>query len=76
MAVLCSSEVPVFVVRLRYRNAQRSRRNEYDPDEQVFHDEAPYVSPLVSGMETSYESRVSLDEPLVLHEKYFWGIWL
>ncbi|WVH08869.1 MAG: hypothetical protein EoVTN8_148 [Fluviibacter phosphoraccumulans EoVTN8] len=74
MVVLCYSEVPVFVVRLRNRNAQCSGRDEYDPDEQVFHDDAPYVSPLVSGMETSYESRVSPDEPLVLHEKYFLGI--
>ena len=50
--VFCG-HIAVFVVRLRYGNAQGCGRDEYDPDEQVFHFDAPYVSPLVLGMESS-----------------------
>ena len=67
MAVLCSSEVPVFVVRLRYRNAQRSGRDEYDPDEQVFHDEAPYVFTLDVGHGSHHIFRESHWMSLSIH---------
>lgn len=45
--------IAIFITGLRHSYAEGCCRDEDNPNEEVFHFDAPYVSPLVSGMESS-----------------------